>query len=261
MQISNEVLAVLSTLTIDGLNVKIEQQLDRKLYTKVNEVLEACGGKWNRKAKAHVFPCDAYLRIEEAIVTGEVQTHKDIGFFPTPPALAKRLVAMADVRPGMTALEPSAGTGRIVEALLAAGARVTIVERDVKMLNDLIAKVRCMGKEVFYATVDDFMDYRPSHCVTPELKGPFDRVVMNPPFLRSGLGDHLDHVRHAYGMLAPKGVLVSVLPAGVTFRGDARYKEFRRWATTHGDVKELPDGSFEESGTSVRTVVVRLTRD
>ena len=37
------------------------------------------------------------------------------GFFPTPQALARRLVSLADIRTGMTVLEPSAGTGNIAD--------------------------------------------------------------------------------------------------------------------------------------------------
>ena len=36
----------------------IVQQLDRNDYVKVNKALEALGGKWNRKAKAHLFDED-----------------------------------------------------------------------------------------------------------------------------------------------------------------------------------------------------------
>lgn len=250
VQISTEVLAVLSTLSTDGLNARIEQQLDRKLYTKVNQVLEACGGKWNRKAKAHVFPSSAELILDQVMVTGEVETRQDIGFFPTPTALAKRLVEMAGIKSGTSVLEPSAGTGRIVEALLAVGAKVTICERDVRMKADLLDKVRCLGKVVDYLSQNDFMDV--------PVSARFDHVAMNPPFCRVGLGDHLDHVRHAFNMLKSGGTLVSVLPAGVEFRQDKRHKEFRTWVANHGTIESLPEDSFKESGTSVRTCVIRL---
>jgi len=59
MRVSEEVLAVLGGLTYQADNsVVIEGQLDRKLFVKVDEVLQACGGKWNRKARAYLFGCD-----------------------------------------------------------------------------------------------------------------------------------------------------------------------------------------------------------
>jgi hypothetical protein len=43
--------------------------------------------------------------------------------FPTPPDLAARVVALADIRPGQTVLEPSAGTGNLVRAIRDAAPR------------------------------------------------------------------------------------------------------------------------------------------
>ena len=57
MRIDDDVLAVLSRSTVVGSSLVIPDQLDRKLYVKTNKVLEAAGGKWNRKARAHVFDC------------------------------------------------------------------------------------------------------------------------------------------------------------------------------------------------------------
>jgi hypothetical protein len=56
--IPEQVLTVLSTVEIEGHNVRITAQLDRKLYLAVNTVLDRIGSKWNRKAKAHVFDVD-----------------------------------------------------------------------------------------------------------------------------------------------------------------------------------------------------------
>ena len=83
---------------------------------------------------------------------------------------------------------------------------------------------------------------------------------MNPPFCKVGLGDHLDHVQRAYDMLVPDGVLVSVLPASVTFRQDRRYAGFRDWVLANGEITPLPANSFKASGTNVNTVVVKMTK-
>lgn len=249
MKIKQEVLEVLSVVRCDGTNAVIEGQLDRKLYTDVNKVLEALGGKWNRKAKAHLFDGDAASLIDAAIVAGEVVTKREIGFFPTPVALARQLVADLEIQPGMHVLEPSAGTGRIVEALLEVGASVTAIERDPKMRAGLIARQLCS-----IAPYDDFME-----CVLPGFARPFDRVAMNPPFTKSGIGDHIDHVRHAFGLLAPGGRLKTILPNGIEFRQDRRHREFRAWVNDlGGEIEKLPDGSFRESGTDVRTCTVWL---
>lgn len=246
MKIHADVLPVLSLAAIDGNAVRLTGQLDRKLYLRTNEVLEALGGKWNRKAKAHLFDRDATLAIETALLTGEVTTYKDIGFFPTPEPLAMKLCAMARVEPGMQCLEPSAGTGNIVRALLSFGAKVTAIERDVHMRKQLMELCSV-------APYDDFIE-----CDLPSFMS-FDRVVMNPPFLKSGLGDHLDHVRHAFAMLSPGGILVSVLPSGIEFRKDRKHTAFADWYQSLGGVVEkLPPDSFKSSGTSVSTVTLTL---
>jgi hypothetical protein len=99
-------------------------------------------------------------------------------------------------------------------------------------------------------------------CMTAELKAPMHRVVMNPPFKRCGLGDHLDHVRWAFNQLGDEGVLVSVLPAGVIFRQDTRHKEFRAWCASQYQhrFQDLPAAAFKASGTMVRTVLLKLEK-
>lgn len=250
MKIDQDVMEVLSGLAFDGDKARIEKQLDRKMYLKVNKILAALGGKWTRKAKAHVFPGSAEEIVDAAIVAGEVTTRRETGFFPTPKLLAEQLVAMADVQPGHTCLEPSAGTGRIVEALLGASPKLVVaVERDPEMREAL----QRYGGKVLVTEFPDFMSM-------PAPGGGYDRVVMNPPFVRSGMGDHLDHVWHAYRMLNNGGVLVSVLPSGVVFRQDRRHREFREWAKERGVIDGLPPLSFRESGTDVHTCTLKLEK-
>ena len=77
MRVDNAVLAVLSVAATEGNQLFLTGQLDRKLYEKTNKVLESAGGKWNPKAKAHVFESDAADRIDQIIVSGEVEIPKD----------------------------------------------------------------------------------------------------------------------------------------------------------------------------------------
>ena len=129
MRIDDEVLAVLSAAQTEGCNVFLTGQLDRKLYDRTNKVLEAAGGKWNRKARAHVFAADAFDRIDQIILSGSVEAPKDeFNFFPSPPAVVVRLMELADIEPGMVMLEPSAGRGAIALPAAAAGATVDCCE-------------------------------------------------------------------------------------------------------------------------------------
>lgn len=249
MRLDQDILAALSTLDYPAQNrAVLTEQLERSTYVRVDKALQALGGKWNRSAKAHVFPGDARDRVDAAIITGEVTTDQDLGHFPTPQPQARQLVAAAQVRAGHLVLEPSAGSGNIAAELAAAGAQVVAIERDRarrQVLRDRLPAARVLEH-------DDFLDYRPGHGDPL-----FDRIVMNPPFRRVGEGDHLDHARRAFELLAPGGVLVCVLPSSVGFRRDRRYTEFRAWARDIGGVlAALPDGSFRASGTDVRTVTL-----
>lgn len=166
------------------------------------------------------------------------------GYFPTPPALAARLVEAADIRPGQRVLEPSAGKGNIADAIRAAhpDAHLSVIEISTR-LGDLL---RLKG---FNVVSRDFLSFN---------EGGWDRIVMNPPF--EGLAD-IDHVRHAYELLAPGGRLVSITSPGPFFREDRKAREFRAWFEgLGGDMEALPDRSFATSerptGVATRLIVL-----
>jgi predicted RNA methylase len=261
MKLTEDVLAVLSTAEVTETSLRITAgRLDRKVYLAVDKAVQALGGKWDRKTKTHTFPSGAASQlVENAILTGEVTLPKnDLAFFPTSPELARQLVVMAGVKKGWKVLEPSAGTGRIVDAILAAGGLPFAVERDIGMRTKLALRdppIMVIGATISGPAVD-FMDLDPRVAMNS-----YDAVVMNPPFKKSGKGDHLDHVRHAFNFLKPKGVLVSVLPVSIEFREDKRYREFRDWhRERNGEVVRLPEGSFKDAGTSVNTCTLRMVR-
>lgn len=261
MKIDQETLAVMSTaFEYPAANeLRITAQLDRAVYTRVNKVLEAIGGKWSRKRKTHVFDGDAEALVDGVIDAGEIATAQDMGHFPTPADLAEKLVDWAALEPGMSVLEPSAGDGDIVIAVAGIpNVEITAVERDLTRRKALVKLVKPLlvtqGVKLNVLDLDDCMLQKPEHA------GRFDRVVMNPPFLKCGAGDQLDHVRHAFDLLKPCGRLVSVLPSSVTFRRDRRHTEFRSWYEEHGECDKLPEGSFKTSGTGVNTVVIYLDK-
>lgn len=242
--LDEDVLRVLSASTIEGQAVRLPPAtLDRDLYVRVDEALKAIGGKWKGgKARVHVFEDDPADALDAVISTGRVVRAKDLGWYPTPDALARELVSRLDVRPGMLALEPSAGEGAIARALRDAGAHVRCVEID---------KGRCQALrgQGFGAMHADFM-------ALEDAFHPVDRIAMNPPF-----GRRMDvlHVTRAHALLKPGGKLGAIMSAGVRFREDRIATEFRALVERcGGTIEELPAGSFVESGTSVGTVIVTM---
>lgn len=239
-QIAENVLKVLDAAIVEGSRVFLTGQLDRKLYTETDKVLQAAGGKWNRSAKAHVFDGDANDALEPIILTGEYsRTKQDFGQFDTPSDLAETVVDLADVRAGMPVLEPSAGIGRIAAAAGQVGAQVTCWEIDAKRAEKLTD---------YALNVGDFLAAEPIAA--------FDRVVMNPPFAKQ---DDIRHVMHAHKFLKPGGRLVAIMSASVMFRDNKLTTEFREFVSANGgSINRLPDGSFKSSGTGVNTCIVTI---
>lgn len=249
--IPNEVLAVLSAAEITaGIGLRLTGKLERKLYEATNKVLVAAGGQWNRKAQAHIFAGDVAEIVEGLIETGEYhRTKQDLGQFDTPPALASFVVSRAEVW-GMSVLEPSAGLGNLARQALNRGAKEVIaIEVDTKRCDALRESFRqWQGPGAARAVWKDFL--------TIPSEPTFDCVVMNPPFAKRA---DIAHVRHAARFLRPGGNLVSVMSAGIAFRQDRASVEFRDWIKAHsGWIEPLPDDSFKESGTGVRTVLVKM---
>ncbi|KRW94313.1 N-6 DNA methylase [Paracoccus sp. MKU1] len=248
MKIERHIMDVLEAAQVDGNKLVLVGQLERKVYTEANKVLEAIGGKWSRKDKAHVFPESVADILDPILLTGEYTRNKqDFGQFDTPEALAYEVAARADIQFGDLVLEPSAGTGRLVAAALESGARaVHCIELDPKRA----AHLRDAFDPIQPVAEGDFLER--------EAEPEYNRVVMNPPFAKQA---DIDHVRHAFDFLAPGGRLVAIMSASVMFRTNAKAASFRDFVDGQGGVIEpLPDGSFKESGTGVNTCLVVIDK-
>lgn len=112
MRVPATILEVLDQAHTDGPRLTLTGTLDRKLYLTTAKVLEAAGGKWSKRDRAHLFPGGVADTIEAVILTGEVvSARQQFGYFPTPAPIVQQLIDLARIQPGMRVLEPSAGTG------------------------------------------------------------------------------------------------------------------------------------------------------
>jgi predicted RNA methylase len=207
-----------------------------------------------KQAGHFVFPedVDAVEVVFLALDTGEVFDARLHGAFFTPVELADRLVAMAPLVPALPirslrVLEPSAGSGRLVDATLRAypDAMVHCVE----LLAEHRAILTAAGHKIIG---DDFL------ALTPDHVEPYDAVIGNPPFQR---GTDRVHVLHASRFVRPGGV-VSVIMSGSIAGGvsDTRSELLRRIVASHGGrIESVDAGAFAESGTMVRTALVTFT--
>ena len=244
MRVDVDVMQTLSNAQCDGNMLKLVGQLDRKLYTKTNKVLEAAGGKWNRKEAAHVFSEDAADSIEQIILTGEVVIEKqEFGYFPTPLPIVQQLIGLAELEDRQIVLEPSAGTGNIAAELVKSNVTVHCYE----LLEKNYIKLTNQG--IYHSVKNcDFLAAEPEPI--------YDRIVMNPPFAKQA---DIKHINHAMKFLKPDGKLVSVMGASVTFMTNKLTTDFNEMVRSKGGwFEELPDGAFKESGTMVNTVIVAI---
>jgi len=242
--ISNEVLSVLKQSRCDDNRLYLPHQLPRELYVETDKVIKLIGGKWNRSCGAHVFEGDCAERVDEAVIAGEVTDFKKLyQFYETPADLAHRMVAMAHVREGDRVLEPSAGRGAILKAL------PQMIDRTAVELNPAMVELH------FHAHTVHFRDFLGCN---GEL-GVFDSVIANPPFRN---GQDVEHVRHMHDLLKPGGILVTVMSPAWEYRTSRKHAEFRAWleALDH-DVENLPEGTFNSSGTDVRALLVTIRKE
>jgi len=241
-QIDESTLAVLSRVSVVGSVIYLTcGQLDRKQYQAVNAVLENMGGKWNKNHKAHVFAADPTAALEQVLLTGTITPPEKYGYFPTQPPEAKRVIELADIRPGMTVCEPQAGQGGIAD----------FVPKDctlhcIELLPDNVKVLASKGYQVQQA---DFLSFTPEPI--------YDRIVMNPPFERQA---DIDHVLHAWNFLKPGGRLVSIMASSVVFRENSKTTEFRNMLSQRGCLEHNPEGAFKAAGTKVRTVTVVMDK-
>lgn len=169
---------------------------------------------------------------------------KSAQHFPTPPAVARELLMLANLSRGDIVLEPSAGTGALAAKITEAEAAVDCVEIEPGYA-DVI-------REAGYArnvTAGDFLSIPPDPV--------YSKVIMNPPF---GRGTFAAHVDHALKFVRPGGRLATVLPASIlndawnTTSNRALTARLRELIKNKGQTGSITAGAFTASGTPVETV-------
>lgn len=164
-------------------------------------------------------------------------------FFPTPATFADDVAELADIKPGMKVLEPSAGNGELATAAQRFGADVDTVE--------LAADLRdILNEKGFNVLGDDFLNFKSA----PD----YDRILMNPPFSND---QDIDHIAHAFNMLKPGGRLVAITSSMAGDRANGKNRRFREWLDSLGaEERYLPDDAFLDSmnptGVKTKTIVI-----
>ncbi|MBO6755719.1 MAG: DUF4942 domain-containing protein [Roseibium sp.] len=213
---------------------------------------------------------DGMTKEEDPLKNVKTTPAKRYGFYPTPDAAVKTMLDQVPLYrskddPPLKILEPSAGTGNLSRPLAAertGSHRQSYGEPSIEYtyrhdvdvveiqphLADALEADGCYNR-VFKS---DFLALR------PETTGLYDIIVMNPPFDRER---DIDHVVHALKFLRPGATLVAIMSAGTEFRETKKAKAFRALAATmSADWRDLPPGSFAESGTYMNTLILKVRK-
>jgi phospholipid N-methyltransferase len=181
--------------------------------------------------------CDRFDHIAKRHENGTAPVAvSSFNLFCTPVAIAQAMALMCEFQDGHRVLEPSAGTGRLLDQIPQA-CEVVAVEQDQALLAHLFKSYpSALLKAGDFLTRSDL--------------GAFDRVLMNPPFQR---GTDVRHIMHALTMLRPGGLLVSLC-----YDGTAQNAKLKPICTTW---ETLPAGSFRTEGTSAAVVLLTIKKD
>lgn len=249
MKIREEILKILDSCVIKGNTVFLPQiQLERKVYLEVNKHLENLGGKWDRKTKGHVFESDPTDSFENMLSTGETTDFKkEFQFFETPPDLAKKMIEMAELKETDMVLEPSAGLGAIVKHI--ENGRLFFNDINQNFVDSLAYDLMVAGKDIFSQSCQNFL----------KTNDKFDKIIMNPPFTKQ---QDINHILHAYSLLNPGGILVSIVSESPFFRENKKSVAFREFlAENSAEIIKNPEGTFKASGTMVSTRIIKIDKE
>jgi phospholipid N-methyltransferase len=244
---------ILQQCTVQGNIVKLPPiNLERKLYQDVAKALELTGGKWKGgKVAGFVFDEDPTELLAQ-IANGESRNlKKEFQFFPTPAKLAAQMAKIANIKKGDKILEPSAGQGAIVKAIMAEYPFVSSVDccELMGVNKTFLAKIK--GVNIL---ADDFLTLNQNGQYTDY----YDVIVANPPFAKN---QDIDHVKAMFEVLKPDGRLVVIVSPHYQISNNKKETEFRGWLNTiNARIEEIQAGAFSESGTAIKTMLLTINK-
>jgi hypothetical protein len=196
-----------------------------------------------------------------------------LGAFYTPGDIADEMVRLLDVGPDDTVLDPAAGDGALVAALLRAGVapeRITAWDVDA----DACATLRALHPDITVEQRDTLLQTDLDDARRPR----WDKVVANPPYLNKAsayVRTHRDALRRRFAahvsagetyamflhvaleLVAPGGTVVFI--TSDTIRTLGTHERLRRRILDRhhlGAIVATPDGIFADA--SVATVILEI---
>lgn len=240
---------ILKHCTLEGNVLKLPQvQFNRKSYAEAKKWIEEAGGSWQGgKMQGFTFPFNAD-RVFSILHEGKrCNLQQDFQFFATPPEVADWLVMLANgIHEDEKVLEPSAGTGAIIDAIHRSCKDVVVDCFELMPENkELLSKknnIKILG--------DDFTTY------TLDL---YDKIIANPPFSNN---QNVKHVKRMYEHLKEGGIVAAIMSCHWKIAREKECVDFRKWLEdVGGKIYDIEGGAFQTSGTGIETTAVIITKN
>ena len=225
-----------------------EGQLAREDFLQIKKLLTSRGGHWKRgKISGFCFDSDS-TAIYESICNGDMENKKNVyQYFPTPEAIADRMVERLDIQPGLVkVLEPSAGRGALIEAVH-------------RKFPNIIIDAYEINPDCYYALEQLYnVQIHKSDFMEISEEEVYDYIIANPPFAKNA---DIKHFRKMFSVLKKGGTMCCIISSHALEAREREVSEFKEWLYAKNPiVEELEAGTFKAAGTDVRTFMVTLKK-
>lgn len=239
---------ILKHCTLEDNILKLPKvQFNKKSYAEAKKWIEEAGGSWQGgKVQGFTFPFNAE-RVFSILHEGKrCNLQQEYQYFATPPEVADWLVMLAGgIHEDEKVLEPSAGTGAIIDAIHRSCKDVVVDCFELMPENkELLSK-----KSNINILGDDFTTYD---------LGLYDKIIANPPFSKN---QDIRHVRRMYEHLNNGGTVAAIMSCHWKIASEKECADFREWLKdVHAKVCDIEEGSFKQSGTGIETTAVIIQK-
>lgn len=241
-------------------------------YQDVRNALMKAGAIYKRNT--FVFKSDAAPLVDRLIGGQSVNIQKEFQFFETPAHIAEKVVKLAqiDLKDEPMICEPSAGSGAFLQAIKVLHKAYPVY------CYELMPENQALLSKIPEAMIlgDDWMTH---HTID------FDYIIANPPFTKD---QDIKHFMKMYDHCL--GTITCIMSMGWMYRTTGEAPKFRKWLDDrnlihtkewmefsssdnkrtvktwprkNGEdvfIEKIPAGEFKESGTSIATCIVKLTK-
>lgn len=240
---------ILKHCTLEDNVLKLPRvQFNKKSYAEAKKWIEEAGGSWQGgKVQGFTFPFNAD-RVFSILHEGKrCNLQQDFQFFATPPEVADWLVMLAGgIHEDEKVLEPSAGTGAIIDAIHRSCNDVIVdcfeLMPENKELLSMKKNIQILG--------DDF-----TKCDVAQ----YDKIIANPPFSKN---QDIKHVKRMYEHLKEGGTVAAIMSCHWKIASEKECADFRKWLEdVGGKIYNIEGGAFQTSGTGIETTAVIITKN